>query len=134
MSCHKWSNIVITVAVRGYLWYNSGLFVHYPAGRCPSNKVYLQHRRQEQAHSGDEQYSYFPMTNNLPQPLWRLLLLLCAGSLREALASWRRCVSTTFTTTLEFSWSSAKATSTWDTCRNTLISSTGRGCRFPWNG
>lgn len=47
---------------------------------------------------------------------------------REVLASWRKCVSTTCTTTLELSWSFAKATWTQDTCRNTLTSLTGSTC------
>lgn len=45
--------------------------------------------------------------------------------LRVVLASWRKCVSTTFTTTPVPSWSSARATLTKDTCRNILTSLTG---------
>ena len=59
-----------------------------------------------------------------------LLILSCTyvhatRLLREVLASWRKCVLTTFTTTLELSWSSARPTSTRDTCRNTSASLTG---------
>lgn len=48
--------------------------------------------------------------------------------IREVLASWRKCASTTFTTTLVLSWSSARATLTQNTCRNTLTSLTGSDC------
>lgn len=63
------------------------------------------------------------------------LSALCATYLcllREVSASWRKCASTTFTTTLVLSWSCARATLIKDTCRNTLTSLTGKcRCTFP---